>query len=338
MIDSKMFKFVVVCILLLLIVSKIPVHHTDISQVHTFDGREMTIDYRIIVGMNEDDRPELDGIISRTFGEIDRIYNKWNPHSEVSKLNRLRAHEVAAISPELETFLQMTAEMVNLSGGRFDPTIEPLQQIWKDHLELGKIPSQQVIQDILPVVGWDKLHFGRGEFYKDHDMTSFDLGGIAKGYCVDLLLERIVAAGFDNVLVEWGGEIRAHGRHPDERPWRVFVGRFDDGDPQHAITHLGLTNQAIATSGDYLQNWSVVEDGAETVYYHIIDPLTAQPLSSTMASVASATVVAPTCVQADALATVAMMHPSLAVARAWADRISQQNPAIKFWLISREEQ
>lgn len=295
------------------------------------------MDYHIMVEVAQNDQQQVQEIINNTFREINQIYNKWNNESEITKINQLKANEVIEISPELEGFFEFTEVIVELSEGRFDPTIEPLQQLWKDHLEKGTVPNSAEIAEVMPAVGWKNLHYGNGKFFKDHDKTSLDLGGIAKGYCVDLLVERIVAAGYSNVFVEWGGEIRTHGRHSNERPWKVFVGHLNDMDPQSAIVQLDLYDQSIATSGDYVQNWSVRQKDSETIYFHIIDPQKARPLESTLSSVASATVIAPTCVLADALATVAMMHSSLEEARNWAEKISKKDPSIKFWLVSRNE-
>jgi FAD:protein FMN transferase len=303
----------------------------------TFDGFVMTMDYHIRVEGAQIDKQQIQEIINKTFCEIDQIYNKRNNKSEITKINQLKANETIEISSELENFLELTEVIVKMSEERFDPTIEPLQQLWKDHLEVESVPTSAEIAEVLPAVGWKNLHYGNGKFFKDHDKTSLDLGGIAKGYCVDLLVERIVAAGHSNVFVEWGGEIRIHGRHLDERPWRVFVARLNDLDPQNAIIQIDLCDQSIATSGDYIQNWSVRQRHSETVYFHIIDPKTARPLESTLSSVASATVIASTCLLADALATIAMMHSSIEEAKLWAEQISKKDPNIKFWLVSRNE-
>jgi len=314
----------------------ISIYNKSVIKPYAFDGHEMTIDYHIIVNCSDKDQQPIKRMINETFREIDRIYNNWNPHSEISTVNRLKAYEIISISPELDHFLHLTGRIVQLTKGRFDPTIEPLLQMWKSHLQRGETPSQQDMDHIRPAVGWNHLHFKEGILFKDHDQTRVDFGGIAKGYCVDLLVERIVKAGFNDILVEWGGEIRAQGRHSEERPWNIFVGRLNDTDPQNAITKISLENQSVATSGDYIQNWTITHNGVETVYFHIIDPRTGNPLKSTTSTVASATVMAPTCLLADALAKGAMIHTSLSDAKEWADELSEQDPTLKFWLFARE--
>lgn len=306
------------------------------SYTTVFSGNVMTIEYRIIIGekIPSDKLAQTEKVILHTFQEINDTYNKWNPDSELSRLNRLHAGVIATISSNLERFLQMTDLVVTLTEGRFDPTIEPLQQLWKQHLVLGNIPSAADIDNIVPAIGWDKVHIANGMFYKDHDLTSLDLGGIAKGYCVDLLVERLNALGYANVFVEWGGEIRASGQHPDNRPWKIFISHLGSTNQEEAIAHVELTDMAIATSGDYLQNWHV----NEKKYFHIFRPQTYCPLESTDHSIASASVVASSCFLADGLATAAMTFSSPQEAEEWTRKMQTQFPETKFWVVNRNKQ
>ncbi|MFI0434392.1 MAG: FAD:protein FMN transferase [Parachlamydiaceae bacterium] len=299
----------------------------------------MTIDYHVIVGkrMNGEERGRVEQIIDTTFKKIDQIYNKWNPASEISLLNRLKAGETVKLSKELEQFFYLTDSIVGLSQGKFDPTVEPLQQLWKSALEKGEIPPDCDVQRLLPAIGWKNIHFNDGMFFKDHDETRLDLGGIAKGYCVDLLVEGLIEAGFYDVFVEWGGEVRANGQHPDDRPWRVISSYLENSNPEDVLVEINLENESVATSGDYIQNWTVNIEGEEMTLYHIIDPVTAQPLRVKKRAVSSGTVIAPTCVIADAFATIAMMYPTLEEANEWAKEMKERYPAIKFHLFARDK-
>jgi FAD:protein FMN transferase len=308
-------------------------------QTTTFAGNVMTIDYKIIVGspITAADKDGVQQIMFATFQEVNSIYNKWNPQSELSRLNQSPAKIKIRISKQLEKLLAETDKIVKLTGGRFDPTIEPLQQLWKSKLEKGTVPSESDIQTVSEAIGWDKIHFGQGVFWKDHLTTSLDLGGIAKGYCVDLLVERLNKAGFAHVFVEWGGEIRASGHHPDNRPWNIYISRLENENPDQAIATLSLVDQAIATSGDYLQNWIVFDEksGKEVTYFHIIDPLTRRPLLSTSRSIASASVLAANCTLADGLATAAMMFHTQEEAEAWIESLGELG--IQAWFYTRNK-
>jgi thiamine biosynthesis lipoprotein len=260
------------------------------------------------------------------------VYNKWNAKSEVSQFNRAQAGEKIALSNDLQKLLELTNKVVNVTGGRFDPTIEPIQKLWKERLAAGMIPSAEEIGIIAPAIGWHNVHYADGMIWKDHNATSLDLGGIAKGYAIDLLVEKLISSRYRNVYVEWGGEIRSQGKHPEDRPWTIFISRLTDEDPDHAVATLMMDNNALATSGDYLQNTTV--DGI--TYFHIIDPRTLRPLVSTPTSIASASVLAKTCAFADGLATAAMLFTSEEEAIAWFKKLKENDSDLSLWLVTRE--
>lgn len=295
-----------------------------------FEGYAMTMAYKVIIG-DPLNQKQVEKIISDTFADTDNIFNKWNKDSELSRLNRLEAGTKVPLSPLLERLFIETDAIVSFSGGRFDPTIEPLQTLWKAAFANRTIPTEQDIAAIAPAIGWQHIHFENGIFFKDHSGTQLDFGGIAKGLCIDLIAERLLEHGFSNFYVEWGGEIRTHGTHPEGRPWTIFISRLDDSSPDHAIATIPLADQAIATSGDYLQNWKV----KDSAYFHIFDPATLKPLRQGTDSIASASVLAKTCAFADGLATVAMMFSSAEQAEAWLNLIAERYPEVQFWIISR---
>ncbi len=334
---AKFSKLGFCCSMLLLILSctdqtaqKIPV---------LFSGNIMTINYRILVGQSLDlqQREVVQQIIQETFAEIDSIYNKWNPQSEISQLNQLKAGEKKTLSWQLFCFLERTDDLVMLTNGKFDPTIEPLQQLWKDRLEKGGIPDHSEIEELRPCLGWDKIHFSHQVFYKDDSRTRLDFGGIAKGLCVDLMIDHLAEAGFKHLYVEWGGEIRATGEHPAGRPWSIFISRMGDSNPENAIAKINLIEQAIATSGDYFQNWTIwTSEGKQQTYCHVFDPAKLEPLIVKPGSVASASLVANECLTADALAKVLMLFDSAEEAQKWVEQLREREPGITCWIVTRE--
>lgn len=299
-----------------------------------FNGTQMTIDYIVMVGKQLDaaEKKVVTAVIDSVFSEIDTVFNKWNSQSELSQLNQLPAGEKRLVSAKMQDFLKEIDQLVYLTENRFDPTIEPLQALWKTYLQKGEIPPSEEIAILAPAIGWHNVHHQEGLFYKDHKLTSMDFSGIAKGLCIDLIIEQLTALGFSSLFVEWGGEIRTAGKHPEGRPWQIFISRLGDTNPHNAIAILSLDNQAIATSGDYLQYWQVNNE----TYFHVFDPSTLRPLKMHSNSVASASVLAPTCAWADALATAAMLFPSLEEAKAWAQKRQEEQPELSFWLIARE--
>jgi len=122
-----------------------------------------------------------------------------------------------------------------------------------------------------------------------------DLGGIAKGYGVDLAARAIEALGLEDYMIEVGGEVRTRGRNAAGQPWQIGI-EEPDAVPQRARKVVPLAGLAMATSGDY----RIYFEQAGRRYSHEIDPRSAAPIAHGLASV---TVVADDCMAADALAT-----------------------------------
>ena len=296
----------------------------------TFGSVAMKMPYKIIVGapLLPDELATLQAAVSATFDEVNATYNNWNPQSEISAFNN---GITTTLSPSLIRLLNITDEAVILTEGRFDPTVEPLRLLWNSFLADNSTPPAEAIAQTMEAVGWHHLEIGSSSIHKKHPSLRIDLCGIAKGFAVDLISEQLIAAGYHHFYVEWGGDIRVSGLHPTGRPWRVFIAQFENTQLDDAIATVELQDEAIATSGDYIHNW-----GTETGYYsHIIDPSTgwATPLSPERVS--SATVTAPSCALADALATAALLFDTIEDAQTWAKEIEEKYPTVRFWFASR---
>lgn len=296
----------------------------------------MTMEYRVVIGqqLTPGQAERIKGIINATFDMVNRVFNNWNSESEISFLNRAPANRELPISKEMITLLRVTDRLVELSEGYFDPTVGPLCKLWKAKARGSELPDPGEIEEIREAVGWDKIILTENSLIKKHPLTSLDLCAIAKGYCVDLMVEGITAAGFPNVYVEWGGEIRAAGSHPEGRPWTIYISRLQDSNPDHAIDYIALKDSAVATSGDYLQSWHK-RDGH--VYTHIINPKTLLPIEVSSNNICSATVHAKSCVVADSLATAATAFPSASEAHSWAEKLHKEEPTLQFWLVTRSD-
>lgn len=259
----------------------------------------MHIPYHILIGdqLNSSQYEKVQKIIKNTFYHIDHVYNNWNPSSEISSLSKLKAFEKMKVSPELYCLLKKVDELYQKSEGKFDVTMEPLCKLWKQSK-----PNPEELARVVSKIGWNKIHFLDEEIWKECSETNFDLGGIAKGYAVDLLIENLQKEGFKNIFVEWGGEISARGHHPSGRAWKVGI--------KHANKVIDLNDQAIATSGGDYQFWTI--DGVD--YIHIINPITHAPLLKTCINT---TVIASNCLLSDALATIAMQFEKKEDAEKW---------------------
>jgi thiamine biosynthesis lipoprotein len=307
----------------------------ELNEVSEFQGVAMTVPYRILVGHPLDDQANVgvEEVIRSTFAEIDQIYNKWNPSSELSQFNRWPANLFFPASRDLLNFLNRTAGLVELTQGRFDPTVESIQGVWKESLERGEMPQDETLKRYRAAVGWDNLVLTPDTLLKKDDLTQLDLGGIAKGYCVDLLTERLEELGYQNLLIDWGGELTARGAHPSGRQWNVAIRGIEQEASIEATT--ALQNIAIACSGDYYQFWTIENKGNRLEFFHIVDPFTGYLLEKRKDGIASISVTAMSCMEADAIATAMMLYPDASDAKAWGEELKRHVPGFQYWILNR---
>ena len=237
------------------------------------------------------------------------ILSRFNPDSDISKINNAKAGEKIKVDPLTWRVLLESRRFFQLSNGAFDPSIGAIINVypWVEK-EVPSLPKQATIDTALANSGFDKIQFEREGMYisKTTSGVILDLGGIAKGLGVHIFSEALKQAGVENAIVEIGGEISIIGKPEIEQKTEQIIGS------KHKIWSTGIKNPrgkgiikkleseggvAIATSGDYEKFFLV--DGKR--YSHILDPKTGYPTSG---GIISATVVTKrSCTIADALAT-----------------------------------
>ncbi len=269
----------------------------------------MTMPYRIVIGkyLSHEESEQLKKEIEAVFHVIDTVYNNWNRESEISKINHAAAGVAIPLSKELCDFLKQVDSFYRISKGRFDPTLGPLKTLWLLHLKQHSLPNEHVWKSYYENSGWKHIDLDvtNQTLTKKHSDVQLDLCGAVKGFAVDCLLETCQHFCVDS-YAEWGGEIKISGRHPSGRPWRIA----SSATPEI----IELKNTAVATSGNYYQQWSV--NGK--IYTHILDPHTGKPLEQHEYPIISAMVIHPSCAFADAMATVLMTFSTKTEALAWA--------------------
>lgn len=228
--------------------------------------------------------------------EINQLASDYLPNSELSQLAAKPINTAIPLTPQLFQLLDHSRKMAEATKGAFDPTLGPLTKLWRSTRDSGHLPDAATLQTAKESVGWQ--HFtldpqSRSITLLQKNMA-FDLGGIAKGYAADLMLDTMVAAGFPRTMITAGGDIRLGDPPPDREGWNVAVQTFDPAKPDEVLT---LANAAVSTSGDLHQ--SVKIDGI--TYSHILDPATGLGLTRRIA----VTVIADDAKRSDPLATAA---------------------------------
>lgn len=202
------------------------------------------------------------------------------------------------------------------SRGALDVTVGPLVNLWGfgPDARPTKIPSEELLTQTRQKTGLGNLHVitsvDADTLRKDIPDLYVDLSAIAKGFGVDKVAEYLESMGSRNYLVEIGGELRINGVNGKGHPWRVAIEKptANASSVQEVIV---AGDNGIATSGEYRNYYEM--DGQR--FSHTIDPMTGKPIQHRMVSV---TVVHPSCMTADGLATVFMVlgpEKSLAYAK-----------------------
>lgn len=251
--------------------------------------------------------------------KVDNLMSDYKSDSEISQVNRDSAQRDVKVSKSTLEVLQKSVEFSRLSEGAFDITIGPLSDLWRSAAEVNTVPTDAELEQARSKVGYEKLILDANEMtvrFSVEDMK-LDLGGIAKGYAIDLAVEAMRAGGAVGGMVDVGGDIRCFGLPPrGKKTWRI--GLEDPTEPEDAdqslagnasrvLLVLKLRNAAIATSGGYRR--FVLVEGKR--YSHIMN----RDTGASAEGMSSVTIISQDAIDADALATtVSVMGPEKGLA------------------------
>lgn len=251
--------------------------------------------------MYAESRTVAEAAIAAAFAEIDRLETLLSDYDPESELSRLSAAAPTAapvpVSADLWAVLVRAVEIRDATDGSFDPTVGPLTTLWRQARRSGRLPQPEKLAAARGCVGPSTLTLDaatRGVSLSLPGMR-LDLGGIGVGYAVDRALEVLTAHGIEAAMIDASGDIAVSAPPPGTTGWRIALEPLATGGP--ATAELRLAHVAVTTSGDAFQ--AVEIDGRR--YSHIVDPRTGLGVPGP----AAATVIAPDCTTADALATAA---------------------------------
>ena len=234
------------------------------------------------------------GEMARTEAQrIEHKFSRYRADNIIARINQANGQPVA-VDDETAALLDFAAELYQLADGRFDITSGILRRVWRFDGS-DNVPPQAAIDELLPHIGWDKVHWQKGVLQMPAGME-IDLGGIGKEYAVDKVFNLLAEHFNGALLVNFGGDLRPRGPRADGSAWQVGVEKVSARQPEL----LALTTGAMTTSGDSQRY--LLRDGVR--YSHILDPRSGWPVTDAPHAV---TVLAPTCVQAGVFSTLALM-------------------------------
>ncbi len=295
-----------------------PPRHADPASLQHLQGRTMGTTWSLTLA-NRAMRPLADvrATVEGALACVASQMSTWEPDASISRFNRAPAGTWQVLEPAFEAVLRCGLAWAEASAGACDPTVGPLVDLWgfgpRAHAPAhsSEPPAPEALAAARARVGWQRVQLDARCGLLQPGGLALDLSGMAKGFAVDLVLQRLAEEGLSDVLVEIGGELRSSGRRPDGLPWRTAVAAPVAG-ASGPIAQVVLQDMAIATSGD---GWHAFEHAGRR-YSHTIDPRSGEPVAHALASV---TVLHRQCLQADVLATVlAVLGPY--EGHAWACR------------------
>jgi thiamine biosynthesis lipoprotein len=221
-------------------------------------------------------------------------YSRFIDDSLIGRINLAAGLHWVEVDPETDALFNLCQEMIFFTRGVFDPTSLPLIRLWNWKAKPPVVPDGEAIKRAQELVGWRKVQRRPGGIFLPQKGMCLDLGGIGKEYAVDRVLMLALQRGINDVLVDFGADVRVHGQPPEKGAWHI--GLEDPKNPGHVWVGVAVTNHAVATSGDYLRHF--VHEGRR--YGHILDPRNGYPVNN---GVLSVSIIAPHCTFAGILST-----------------------------------
>ena len=263
---------------------------------------------------------DMSASIKAELMKVDRSLSPFNKTSVITAINNNQS-----VKPD-QMFLDVFQQAMTISQetkGAFDITVAPLVNAWGFGFKNGEMPSRHQVDSLMTIVGYQKVSLVDGKVQKADPRMMLDCSAIAKGYGSDVVANFLRKRGVENFMVEIGGEIVTQGINPKRLPWRIGVTKptEDSLNVEHELqTTLNVTDIAMATSGNYRNFYYK----GNKRYAHTIEH-TGYPVQH---NILSATVLAKTCMVADAYATSFMV-----MGLDGAKEVLQRHPELMAYLI-----
>lgn len=282
---------------------------TNQLQRHTYQQSLMATRFSITLYVDEGDQGENQADLAAKAAfqfaiDVNAACSDYDVTSELMRLNHAPAHQAIPISPLLYDVLDSALTIAKETHGAYDPTLGHHSYNWRMARKKGVLPSAEQLSIAQAASGWKHLHLDATQrsITKQTDRMRLDLGGIAKGYAAEKMLQILKKHGITRASVTAGGEVRLGDPPPHQDGWKITLKTLDENHQLSPHT-LMLSNCAVSTSGDLHQ--SITIDGQR--YSHIVNPATGLGLTHRI----SATIIADDATLTDALATAYCVQPNL---------------------------
>ena len=283
---------------LLLVACDTPPSAQD-SNALVLEGKTMGTVWRVsLAGVDATRREKLQTAIQQQLDQDDHELSTWKQDSVLSRFNQYQGTAPQPVSNNMADIVTTALRIGQLTEGAMDITIGPLVNLWGfgPQKQPQHTPDAQQIAAARQQTGLQHLqvidHADQSWLQKDLPALSLDLSTVGEGFATDHLARLMEQEGINNYLVSVGGAVLTRGQNAQHRAWKVAIQK--PTDRENAVQAIvDLQGHGISTSGSYRNYYEL--DGKRIS--HVIDPLTGQPIQHRLVS---ATVIAPTALEADA--------------------------------------
>lgn len=226
--------------------------------------------------------------VERAKAKISELEGLWSAQREGSDLYKANHAEglKVEIAEETAKLLEEVLLLAEETGGAFDPTIYPVMEAWGFPSGEYRVPNVEERDELAKKVNFSAIQV-QGNQLTVPKGIELDLGGVGKGATGDAIVEIWRSLGVKSGLLNLGGNVYCYGTKPDGGEWTVLIRapegetRGETGEEPGYLAAVTGTDMAVVTSGGYLRNFT--QEGK--TYHHIMDPKTAAPADSGLASV-----------------------------------------------------
>lgn len=255
---------------------------------------------KIVYNNKEDILFKIEDIAEKTtliMRDYEEKLSFFKENSEISKVNRNAAKGFTKVSLDTFEILKNSTYYSKLTNGIFDITIAPLLEEWEINSNNPKVLSEKKVKELKTLVDYEDVILNENNLSVMllRENQKIDLGGIAKGYIADKIIEFYKENNINSAIINIGGNIKVLGKKDHDSLWSVGIYE-PKKHSEKCICSIEVEDKSVVTSGAYERAFIYKDE----LYCHILNPKTGYPIKSDLKSI---TVVSSESIDGDALST-----------------------------------
>jgi len=240
---------------------------------------------------------QADNTANAVLSETKRLEHKYNYYNKNSLISQINSRKIQTLDIETKSIFQRTKKYYKLTNGLFDITIATVKDLYRYEKNIEQFTQKIAI--LKPFIGTEHFKIQRNKIRFDNPYTKIDVGGFVKEYAVDRSITIIQNYKINSAIVNYGGDIYALGKKPDNS--KFSIGVKEPLQTDKIALYVQLENEALTTSASYERNYTIESQR----YSHIISNRKLQK------DVNSVSVISKNCVESGVYSTSLMIDKNL---------------------------